>query len=174
VFNPSKEFETKDSAISSIYYDNTDTWELYTGRLKKTEGAEAIRLRWYGSLENESIFLERKTHREDWTGEKSVKARFVLKEKNVNAFLEGNMTVENAFEKMRREGKKSEKEIDDLEQLAREIQFRVITRRLKPGSLLSLFPPFPSFLSLTSCSIVLQSHGIPTPWGCACSYISRY
>ncbi|RMY63974.1 hypothetical protein D0863_10153 [Hortaea werneckii] len=132
VFNPSKEFEKKDSAISSIYYDNPDTWELYEGRLKKTEGAEAIRLRWYGGMESDTIFLERKTHREDWTGEKSVKARFSLKEKNVNAFLKGEMTTEQVFEKMRREGKKSEKEINDLEQLAKEIQFRVIDRRLVP------------------------------------------
>lgn len=132
VFNPSKEFEKKDSAISSIYYDNTDTWELYEGRLKKTEGAEAIRLRWYGGMETDTIFIERKTHREDWTGEKSVKARFSLKEKNVNAFLRGDMTTPQAFEKMRRDGKKSEKEIDDLEQLAKEIQFRVIDRKLVP------------------------------------------
>ncbi|EXJ89333.1 hypothetical protein A1O3_02400 [Capronia epimyces CBS 606.96] len=132
VFNPNKEFDEKDSAISSIYYDNPETWELYEGRLKKTEGAEAIRLRWYGGMENETIFVERKTHREDWTGEKSVKARFTLKEKNVNAFLAGKMTVEEAFAKMRREGKKSIQEIEDLEQLAREIQYRVITRRLKP------------------------------------------
>lgn len=132
VFNASKEFEAKDSAISSIYYDNTDTWELYTGRLKKTEGAEAIRLRWYGGMETDTIFVERKTHREDWTGEKSVKARFSLKEKNVNAFLSGKMTVEQVFEKMRKEGKKGEKEIADLEQLAREIQYRVITRKLVP------------------------------------------
>lgn len=132
VFNASKEFEAKDSAISSIYYDNTDTWELYTGRLKKTEGAEAIRLRWYGGMETDTIFVERKTHREDWTGEKSVKARFALKEKNVNAFLSGKMTVDQVFEKMRKEGKKSEKEIADLEQLAREIQYRVITRKLVP------------------------------------------
>lgn len=132
VFNASKEFDAKDSAISSIYYDNPNTWELYTGRLKKTEGAEAIRLRWYGGMDTETIFIERKTHREDWTGEKSVKARFSLKEKNVNAFLAGRMTVESVFEKMRREGKKSEKEITDLEQLAREIQFRVITRKLVP------------------------------------------
>lgn len=132
VFNASKEFEEKDSAISSIYYDNTDTWELYEGRLKKTEGAEAIRLRWYGGMENETIFVERKTHREDWTGEKSVKARFTLKEKNVNAFMTGKFTVEEAFAKMRKEGKKSIKEIEDLEQLAREIQYRVITRRLVP------------------------------------------
>lgn len=132
VFNPNKEFEEKDSAISSIYYDNPDTWELYMGRLKKTEGAEAIRLRWYGGMENETIFVERKTHREDWTGEKSVKARFTLKEKHVNAFLAGEMTVEEAFAKMRREGKKSVKEIEDLEQLAREIQYRVISRSLVP------------------------------------------
>ncbi|RAK96340.1 putative vacuolar transporter chaperone (Vtc4) [Aspergillus ibericus CBS 121593] len=132
VFNPRKEFEEKDAAISSIYYDNTDTWELYQGRLKKTEGAEAIRLRWYGGMESDQIFVERKTHREDWTGEKSVKARFSLKEKHVNAYLSGRMTVESIFEKMRREGKKSPEEIDSLEQLAREIQYRVITRRLVP------------------------------------------
>lgn len=132
VFNPSKEFEKKDSAITSIYYDNTDTWELYEGRLKKSEGAEAVRLRWYGGMDTDTIFVERKTHREDWTGEKSVKARFSLKEKNVNAFLSGKMTTKQVFEKARREGKKSEKEIDDLEQLAKEIQFRVLDRNLIP------------------------------------------
>ena len=132
VFNPSKEFEAKDSAISSIYYDNPETWELYAGRLKKTEGAEAIRLRWYGGMDTETIFIERKTHREDWTGEKSVKARFSLKEKKVNDFLAGRITVESIFEKMRKDGKKSEKEIADLEQLAREIQYRVIKRKFVP------------------------------------------
>lgn len=132
VFNPNKEFEKKDSAISSIYYDNPDTWELYEGRLKKTEGAEAHRLRWYGGMETDTIFLERKTHREDWTGEKSVKARFSLKEKNVNAFLRGDMTTEQVFEKARRQGTKSKKELDDLEQLAKEIQFRMIDRKLVP------------------------------------------
>lgn len=104
------------------------------GRLKKTEGAEAIRLRWYGGMETETIFIERKTHREDWTGEKSVKARFSTKEKNVNAFLEGRVTVESLFEKMRRDGKKSDQEITDLERLAREIQYSVVTKQLKPGA----------------------------------------
>lgn len=132
VFNPKKEFEEQDTAISSIYYDNPETWELYQGRLKKTEGAEAIRLRWYGGMKSDQIFVERKTHREDWTGEKSVKARFSLKEKHVNAFLSGQKTVEDVFKKMRREGKKSEEEISSLEQLAREIQYRVLTRRLQP------------------------------------------
>jgi len=132
VFNPSKEFDQKDSAITSIYYDNTETWELYTGRLKKTEGAEAIRLRWYGSMDTDTIFVERKTHREDWTGEKSVKARFALKEKNVNDFMAGRMTTDKVFEKMRKDGKKSEEEISNLEQLAKEVQYRVIARKLVP------------------------------------------
>ncbi|KAK9471521.1 VTC domain-containing protein [Dipodascopsis tothii] len=131
VFNASKEFEKEDSAISSIYYDNDDL-ELYEGRLKKSEGAEAIRLRWYGGMGTDQVFVERKTHREDWTGEKSVKARFSLKEKNVNAFMRGEFTVAQAFKKMREDGKKSVKEIEDLEQLAREIQYAVITRKLKP------------------------------------------
>jgi len=54
VFNPSKEFEVKDSAITSIYFDN-EALELYLGRLEKTEGAEAIRLRWYGDVSNKTV-----------------------------------------------------------------------------------------------------------------------
>ena len=89
----------------------------------------------------ETIFVERKTHREDWTGEKSVKARFSIKEKKVNPFLAGRLTVEEVFAKMRKEGKKSEKEIADLEQLAREIQYSVITKQLKPGLSDSIYTP---------------------------------
>lgn len=83
-------------------------------------------------MDSDTIFVERKTHREDWTGEKSVKARFALKEKNVNKFLAGKMNVDEVFAKMRQQGKKSEKEISDLEQLAREIQYRVIARKYVP------------------------------------------
>lgn len=54
VFNSSKEFEQKDAAITSIYFDNEDL-ELYLGRLEKTEGAEAIRLRWYGDVDQKTV-----------------------------------------------------------------------------------------------------------------------
>ncbi|KAI1178799.1 vacuolar transporter chaperone 4 [Nemania sp. FL0916] len=132
VFNASKEFEIADSAITSIYYDNTDRWDLYEGRLKKTEGAEAIRLRWYGGMQNDTIFVERKTHREDWTGEKSVKARFSMKEKNVNAYMRGDLLPTALFEKARKDGKKSEKAIAEDESLAREIQYSVLKKGYKP------------------------------------------
>lgn len=132
VFNASKEFETKDSAITSIYYDNPDTWDLYEGRLKKTEGAEAIRLRWYGGMDTETIFVERKTHREDWTGEKSVKARFAIKEKNVNAYMRGDLLPPAIFEKARKDGKKPESAIAADERLAKEVQYSVLKKGYKP------------------------------------------
>ncbi|KAI1430058.1 vacuolar transporter chaperone 4 [Xylaria sp. FL1777] len=132
VFNASKEFETADSAITSIYYDNPGKWDLYEGRLKKTEGAEAIRLRWYGGMQNDTIFVERKTHREDWTGEKSVKARFSMKEKNVNAYMRGDLLPAALFEKARKDGKKSEKAIAEDESLAKEIQYSVLKHGYVP------------------------------------------
>ncbi|KAJ7170911.1 VTC domain-containing protein [Mycena crocata] len=131
VFNPDKEFDPKDAAITSIYFDS-ENLELYLGRLEKTEGAEAIRLRWYGDTEVKTIFVERKTHREDWTGEKSVKARFPIKEHLVNAFLRGEYTVDAEFQQLVKKGKKTQQEVDSMIQLANEVQYAVLSRRLKP------------------------------------------
>ncbi|KAG6862512.1 hypothetical protein C0995_000060 [Termitomyces sp. Mi166 len=131
VFNSEKEFEPRDSAITSIYFDNEDL-ELYLGRLEKTEGAEAIRLRWYGDVDNKTIYVERKTHREDWTGEKSVKARFPIKEHLVNAFLRGEYTVDEEFQQLVVKGKKTQVEVDSMIQLANEVQYAILTRKLKP------------------------------------------
>ncbi|CAG8542448.1 11378_t:CDS:2 [Ambispora leptoticha] len=131
VFNANKEFEPADSAISSIYFDNED-FELYLGRLEKTEGAEAIRLRWYGDIDNREIFVERKTHREDWTGEKSVKARFPIKEKYVNKYLRGEYSMDKALQKLKIKKGKGDKEIESLSRLANEIQYTTITKKLKP------------------------------------------
>ncbi|RPD74979.1 SPX-domain-containing protein [Lentinus tigrinus ALCF2SS1-7] len=131
VFNPDKEFEPKDAAISSVYFDNEDL-ELYLGRLEKTEGAEAVRLRWYGDMDQKTIFVERKTHREDWTGEKSVKARFPIKEHLVNAFLRGEYTMDAEFQELVKKGKKTQQEVDGMIQLANEVQYSILTKKLVP------------------------------------------
>ncbi|EPT01373.1 hypothetical protein FOMPIDRAFT_124628 [Fomitopsis schrenkii] len=131
VFNPSKEFEQKDAAISSVYFDNEDL-ELYLGRLEKTEGAEAVRLRWYGDMGVKTIFVERKTHREDWTGEKSVKARFPIKEHLVNAYLRGEYTMDEEFQELVKKGKKTQQEVDSMIQLANEVQYSILTKKLRP------------------------------------------
>lgn len=131
VFNPDKEYTPADSAITSIYFDNEDL-ELYLGRLEKTEGAEAIRLRWYGGMDTKQIFVERKTHREDWTGEKSVKARFPILEEHVNGYLNGSFTMDETFESLRSSGKKTDKEVDSMLQLSHEVQDAILSRKLQP------------------------------------------
>lgn len=132
VFNGAKEFEADDTAITSIYYDNPETWELYEGRLKKTEGAEAIRLRWYGGMDTDKIFVERKTHREDWTGEKSVKERFQIREKHVNSYMKGEMLPAAVMDKQRKSGKRSPADYDKDEKLAQEIQWEVLKKGYEP------------------------------------------
>lgn len=118
-------------AITSIYYDN-DAFELYQGRLDKSEGAEALRIRWYGGMDVSEIFVERKTHHEDWTGESSVKSRFSIKEKYVNAFCDGSYTMEKALGKMRARGQKKDSELDDIKELSDEIQSTIIAKKLHP------------------------------------------
>lgn len=77
--------------------------------------------------------VERKTHREDWTGEKSVKARFPIQEHLVNDYLSGKITMDETFEALRKKGKKSDKEVDSMLQLAREVQAAVKHKKLEPG-----------------------------------------
>jgi len=77
--------------------------------------------------------VERKTHREDWTGEKSVKARFPIKEHLVNDFLVGKYIVDDDFAELVAKGKKTQAEVDSMIQLANEVQYAILTRKLKPG-----------------------------------------
>lgn len=93
VFNINKEFEREDFVIISIYFDN-ENLDFYYGRLRKDEGVEVYRLRWYGGMFIDTIFVERKIYREDWIGEKFVKVRFALKERYVNDFLKGKYIVD--------------------------------------------------------------------------------
>ena len=70
--------ESDAQLTNSVYLDN-DQLELYHGRLDKKQGAIALRLRWYATGEpNGLVFVERKTHRDKWTGETSAKERFIV------------------------------------------------------------------------------------------------
>jgi SPX domain protein involved in polyphosphate accumulation len=69
--------ESDSQFTNSVYLDN-DQLELYHGRLEKSPGAIALRLRWYGNGDPKLIFVERKTHNDKWTGEVSVKERFTV------------------------------------------------------------------------------------------------
>lgn len=45
--------------------------------------------------------MERKTHREGWKGEESVKERFTLKENQIVPFMTGDLTLEEATAQLR-------------------------------------------------------------------------
>jgi SPX domain protein involved in polyphosphate accumulation len=57
--------------------------------------------RWYGDGEPSLCFVERKTHREGWKGEESVKERFTLKEDQIVPFMTGELTLEEAVTQLR-------------------------------------------------------------------------
>ena len=79
-------------ATNSVYLDNVHLG-LYHTRITKQPHSIAIRLRWYGPDPTAGkVFVERKTHRESWTGEESVKERFALPHELIVPFLMGQHT----------------------------------------------------------------------------------
>lgn len=114
-----------------MYYDN-DQLELYHGRLDKTPGAIALRLRWYGTGEPSTVFVERKTHRDSWTGEVSVKERFLIKEHEVKEVVTGTYPIEAHKTKMKETKGISDKDADDWEGLVSEITQVIQSKQLVP------------------------------------------
>ena len=77
------------SSISSVYLDSPDS-HLYNERLKRSEGAQLLRIRWYGNAKpsgDDIVYLELKTHHEKWLQDRSVKERCPIREKDVPQLL---------------------------------------------------------------------------------------
>ena len=70
--------------------------ELALGQEVVTGTERAAACRWYGDGMPSTCFMERKTHRESWKGEESVKDRFTLPEAEMLNFLVGEYTVDKA------------------------------------------------------------------------------
>lgn len=75
--------------ITSVYFDSGDM-TLYKARIARLEGAQLLRARWYGNnmpTADGIIFLELKTHHEQWVKNQSVKERVSVQERDMPAFL---------------------------------------------------------------------------------------
>ena len=126
---------------SSVYLDNVSLG-LYHNRLKKQPHSIAIRLRWYGlDPEEGPVFVERKTHRESWTGDESVKERFALPAELVVPFLQGKHTWEMekkrliaSHAKKNPDGSKkmSSSELEGIRVLFSEVQAAAEAKQLQP------------------------------------------
>lgn len=122
--------ETDAQLVNSVYLDNRSL-ELYRGRLDKTPGAIALRFRWYGTSVPSLVFVERKTHRESWMGEISVKERFIVPENQVFDVLRNSYDKTPELEKMKKKGTKPEI-IEDWEKLVDECLQAINSKQLEP------------------------------------------
>eukprot|EP00538_Stauroneis_constricta_P006375 CAMPEP_0119570346 /NCGR_PEP_ID=MMETSP1352-20130426/43566_1 /TAXON_ID=265584 /ORGANISM="Stauroneis constricta, Strain CCMP1120" /LENGTH=715 /DNA_ID=CAMNT_0007620013 /DNA_START=77 /DNA_END=2224 /DNA_ORIENTATION=+ len=122
--------ESDSQFTNSVYVDN-DQLELYHGRLDKSPGAIALRLRWYGVGEPTTVFVERKTHNDKWTGEVSVKERFMITDAEVQQVMKNTYPIAQKKQEMLAKGK-TQKEADEWEQLVREITQVCVSKQLVP------------------------------------------
>jgi SPX domain protein involved in polyphosphate accumulation len=53
----------------------------------------------------------------------------------MNALMAGTYTMDNEFDEMVKKGKKTQKEVEGMKQLANEVQYAILTRKLRPGTL---------------------------------------
>jgi uncharacterized membrane protein YidH (DUF202 family) len=125
--------------VSSVYYDNNN-FLFYHRRLERLEGSSLIRIRWYTDplepdwntvASDQNVFMEMKVHHEAWSGERSNKRRFALKERDVNKYLRGQLSLDPAVQKLRAKGA-SDKEVEKFKFLAREILDKVEAYGMKP------------------------------------------
>ena len=121
-----------DSAlITSVYFDSDDFYS-YDSRLRRREGAELIRVRWYGGempKPDEKVFIERKTHHESWVPDASIKERVNLPFNKVSDYINNNLNCkEEASEWTKMNAEKKEKQL----QLLTETQNSIVTRKLIP------------------------------------------
>mmetsp|Transcript_15229 Transcript_15229/g.33224 ORF Transcript_15229/g.33224 Transcript_15229/m.33224 type:complete len:743 (+) Transcript_15229:514-2742(+) len=123
--------ESDSQLTNSVYFDN-DQLELYHGRLDKSPGAIAYRLRWYGTGDPKVVFFERKTHRDTWTGEASVKERFIVDESEVQSVLNDRYPIAQKRSEMSNKKRATSDEVDDWETLVREMIQVVQSKQLVP------------------------------------------
>jgi SPX domain protein involved in polyphosphate accumulation len=125
--------------ITSVYLDRTVDMKFYNERLKRAEGAQLLRARWYGlhrPLPHEPIHLEIKTHHEAWIGTNSVKRRVTILARHMPAFLSTKSTWSRTeAEQMVREAvgpDSSTKKIEDAITLLLEMKLLVTMHKMRP------------------------------------------
>jgi hypothetical protein len=85
----------------------------------------------YGTGIPEIVFVERKTHRESWAGEVSVKERFIIPESKVPSLMSGKFDLQAEVKRLRDKGK-SEDDIKEWYALSSEVVQAINSKQLVP------------------------------------------
>ncbi|KAL2126173.1 hypothetical protein VTI74DRAFT_1550 [Chaetomium olivicolor] len=118
----------QDPTITSLYFDNSK-FDLYSKKVERETEASSLRLRWYGQLSTRpDIFLEQKLLHENGSSEER---RFVIKEKYIKPFLDGEYKMEKSVQKMERQGQKAE-DVEEFKSTADTIQAFIRENKLEP------------------------------------------
>jgi uncharacterized membrane protein YidH (DUF202 family) len=127
------------SSISSVYLDSPDL-HLYNERLKRSEGAKLLRIRWYGNAKpsgDDIVYLELKTHHEKWLQDRSVKERCPIREKDVPQLLNtstGRWDMQKASALVRLANRTDDDElINDLSELLLRMRDLICKLQLSPS-----------------------------------------
>jgi SPX domain protein involved in polyphosphate accumulation len=80
------------SQVSTVFLDSSD-FTSYRGRLMDPYHANIIRIRWYGSLNDGSMFIERKRRKGPF---EKLKERFSIGAADIQGFLDGSVACEDA------------------------------------------------------------------------------
>ncbi|EEA05857.1 uncharacterized protein CMU_016060 [Cryptosporidium muris RN66] len=129
IVDPKKIEESQ--VITSVYLDNKST-QCYWNRIIRYEKAQLLRLRCYGfnsGAKDMEIFIERKTHHESWTGEKSTKERFSLPQSYVFPYLKGKLSIDSLINQKIFDKKYI---TEKTAKLAKEMQEYIVENNLQP------------------------------------------
>merc|ERR1711957_61856 len=86
----------------------------------------------YGTGDPSTVFVERKTHRDTWTGEARVKERFIIDESEVKSVLNDEYPVAQRRKEMMAKKRATLQEVDEWQTLVREMIQVVQTKQLVP------------------------------------------
>jgi len=123
------------TTITSVYFDSA-IMSMYSNRIKRIEGAQLFRIRWYGKLsENEKVFLEIKTHHEQWINNSSIKERVSIHKDDVVKLLDlKNDWDEDVAMKIVQKANPHEemKNVNELTKLVLKIKKLILKHKLTP------------------------------------------
>lgn len=107
---------SNDPVINTLYFDNPN-FDLYNDKLIKKANAATLRIKWIGKLlDNPKISVEKKSF--DPTSDTfDVNEKVTLKEKNLDAFVQGTFSPDKLIKKMEKRGENSKDFADTVTNL---------------------------------------------------------
>ena len=129
--------------LSSVYMDNSAA-DSYHRRIALEEGANLLRVRWYGGTEGLDgfprpsstgtvFYMELKTHHDaETTGMKSTKERFPITSNMIPGFMSGSLNPEQVIDAMAAQGQIKLSKVLEQKELASYMQNLIMSMKLKP------------------------------------------